>query len=92
MKPLYKIIPNTYHKAFFLAAIISALCSGIAIEVHHRNLFNFYIEPERTRSDIFHNIFVTIFITGLLSYIISWIVRLLFGYGNSSLANDVKIK
>ena len=40
----------------------------------------------------YSNISVTILITGLLSYIISWVVRLLFGYGNSTLANDVKIK
>jgi len=34
MKPLYYIKPNTYHKGFFLAAVISALIAGLALEIH----------------------------------------------------------
>lgn len=89
MKPIFKIVPNTYHKAFLLAAIISALFSGIAIEIHDRNLLNLYRRPERTNQDAIYNIFITIFISGLLSYFISWIVRFFFGYGKSTLANDI---
>ena len=89
MKPIFKIVPNTYHKAFLLAAIISALFSGIAIEIHDRNLLNLYRRPERTNQDAIYNIFITIFISGLLSYFISWIVRFFFGYGKSALANDI---
>ena len=89
MKPIFKVVPNTYHKAFLLAAIISALFAGIAIEIHDRNLLNLYRRPERTKQDTIYNIFITIFITGLLSYFISWLVRLFFGYGKSALANDI---
>lgn len=85
MFPLYYIKPNTYYKAFFLAAIISAISAGLAIEIRERNLLGLYKKPEKTHGDTIYNILVTIVITGIVAYLTNWFVRLLFGYGDSNL-------
>ena len=85
MNPLYHIKPNTYHKAFVLAAIVASLISGLTVEMHDRNLFNLYRRPEESNEDIVYNISITVLIAGIIAYIGSWVARLLFGYGSSSL-------
>ena len=85
MKPLFPIIPNTYHKAFFLAAFISALAAGLVIEIHDRNSFNIYHKPEKSNKDTIYNVCVTVLITGIIAFLAYWFARFLFGYGKSTL-------
>lgn len=85
MKPIYNIKPNTYHNAFFLAAIITSILAGLSIEIHDRNLLGLYRRPERNTTDIIYNISVTLVTTGVLAYITYWIIRIIFGYGESTL-------
>jgi len=85
MKPFIPIKPDTYHKSFFLAAFISAIAAGLAIEIHDRNPFNIYRKPEKNNYDTVYNISVTIILTGCIAYVDYWIARILFGFGDSTL-------
>lgn len=76
MKEL-KVTEEVYNKAIYIVAILSAVTSGLIIEIRERNPWKIYRKPERNNGDTFYNIIITIISVGVIAIIDYFLAKVL---------------
>jgi hypothetical protein len=74
MKEL-ELTEEIYNKTIYIVTILSALATGLMIEIKSRDPFNLYRKPEKTTEDTIYNIFITILFLGIIAFMDYFIAK-----------------